>query len=295
MIGSYRLLENGNVVAESRNVITNDGARVILRYLAGQTPNIAGAIVVGTNPTTAARTDTELGFEFARGAVNFSTPDFLSETVMWKATLPTGISGSIRELGIYPTMTGPAEGYDSRLITGFESTYEPLTGGSIDITNVRVGSESYSVAPAANGNSTITLSATQGDFSGFGASDQFALAYFTNNAFAGTIRIRFLTDATNYYEYTLTAPTTIGYNVGKFLKSAATRTALGDWANITSIEFRVTALAGGAASVTLDGFRINDKDLYVDYALVSRSVLTTPYVKVLNQELDVEYSIGFDL
>jgi hypothetical protein len=54
----------------------------------------------------------------------------------------------------------------------------------------------------------------------------------------------------------------------------------------------IKSKSSGASNVLLDGLILNDDDRYnTQYGLISRSVLSTPIVKVLGTEMDIEYKI----
>jgi hypothetical protein len=294
MRGLYRVFSDGKLITEVPNMITEQGRVVVLRYLSGQVGRIGGAVAVGASQTLPARTDTKLYFEYGRGAVDLVAPDFLTNRVIFKAPMPLALSGTIYELGLYPYLAAPLSDFSDMVVTGFDPNVELLSGGTLNSSNYRVGAESYQLAPAANGNSTATLTVNTG-FGGYSPEDLFTLAYFINDANTSSIRVRMLTDATNYYSYTFNTPTAPGYYTHDFAKSAFTRTGTADWSNITSVQFTVNAGAGGATAVQFDGLRINDTTPYVDYALVSRAVLGAPLYKLPNQQMDIEYVLEFGI
>lgn len=295
MRGYYNIYSNGELVNHTPNIITDEGRRLILKYLAGNIATLAGAISVGTSGVAPVRSNTKLGFEFSRAVVDVSSPDFVAGRVIYKGTLPTSIGGKIYELGMYPSVDGPMTEFNSRLITGFDAGVEPLTGGLISLTNYRIGAESYAVTAVASGTSTASLTSTRGDFSGFGDDDSFSLSYFINDANTSSIRVRMMTDAVNYYDSVVIPSSVSGYYTAEFLKSAFVATGTPNWNSISAVQFIVTAKAGGSTTVQLDGFRVNDNTIYSDYALLSRGVLQTPETKALGQQLDIEYVLEFNI
>lgn len=295
MKGRYRVFKNGLLVAEQDNLITTSGRTIILRYLAGNIGSFAGALAAGTSATAANLADTKLGFEFMRGEINVSAPLVASNTVVFKASMPLNSSGKVYELGLYPYITQSNAEYAGSLFIGFDPVTETLSGGGVNTTNYRIGAESYSLTAPLSSTATAVSSLIRGNFGAYGPTDTFSLAYFLNDANTASIRVRLLVDSGNYYTYTITTGSTAGYFVSDFAKSAFTATGAPAWDNISSAEFMITARAAGATTVQLDGMRVNDVDVYPEYALVSRTVLATPITKATGEQMDMEYSIGFNI
>lgn len=295
MRGVYRIYRDGELVAESENLITDEGRKIVLRYLAGNIGSYADVLAVGTQNVLPTSADKRLGFEFARTNVELRIPNFADNSVTFKGSLAAQDAGSVYEVGLFPLATGNNTNSASRLITGFEPTTEPLSGGVTNTTNVRLGRESYSLNPAANGNATAVLSSLRTDFSGYGDDDSFSLAFFINDANTSSIRIRLLSDAGNYFEHSISGfGTNPIYLVREMRLGDFTVTGSPDWANITEAHF--TVFAGAAAtSVQLDGFRVNDTDIYPEYGLVSRTALASPVIKEPGQQLDIEYTLEFNI
>jgi len=295
MKGTYRVYKGGLLVAEQDNLITNLGRTIILRYLAGNIGSFAGAIAAGAQHKAAVVTDTKLGFEFMRGAITVSAPMVQSNTVVYKASMPLNSAGRVYELGLYPHLTQTNAEYAGNLFIGFDPATESLTGGGANTTNYRTGAESYAVGAAAGASTTAAATAIRGNFGVYDPTDTFSLGYFLNDANTASIAVRLLVDSSNYFTYTVTTGTATGYFVADFDKSSFVWTGLPSWDNVTRAEFVVTARAGGATSVNLDGMRINDTDVYPEYALVSRTVLATPVTKASGEQMDIEYTLGFNL
>lgn len=295
MSGLYRVYKNGILVSEAPNIITTRGKGLILRYLAGNIGIFAGAIAAGSGATAATLTDTKLEFEFARGAVNLAAANVPAGTVVFKASIPMDTSGIIYEMGLYPFIRQTETEYAGQVFVGFDSTLEELSGGGANTVNYRIGSDSYSVTAAASASTTATAAATRGNFGGYSGDDSFSLAYFINDANTASIRVRLYVDATNYFTYTVTPATTVGYKVTDWNKSAFVATGTPLWDNINYADFTITAGAAGATTVQLDGLRVNDSDLYPDYALVSRAILPAPINKLPGEQMDIEYVLEVPL
>ena len=289
MIGTYTFLQDGEVIARATNLITTEGKKQILRYLAGQTSALGEVIAVGMGATTPALADSRLTFELGRATVAVTSVDLTTQRVIFKGTLPQALVGKIYEIGLF---SSDAVG-DSRLLTTFDSSVESWTGATFNATNARLGADALRLAPATSATAVATLNNLFLDLSNDSNTDKFNLAFFNLNANAASIRIRFRAeDTTSYYEYVLTNPST-GYNVVNFTKSNLTKTGtLVDYSSIRSIEFAVVAGAGGAAQVDFDGLRLEDEDnVATNQILISRSLLGTPVTKSSLAPMDVEYAL----
>lgn len=293
--GVYRVYKSGDLVVECPNIVTTAGKGLILRYLAGNVGVFAGAVAVGSGTTAAALGDRKLEFEYARGPVTLSAADVPSSIIVFKSSIPLETSGRIHELGMYPFLRHTDTEYAGQVFVGFDSTLEELSGGTPNTVNYRVGSDSYQVTAAASASTTAVAAATRGNFGGYSGADTFSLAYFINDANTASILVRLYVDATNYFSYTITPGTLTGYRVTDWNKSAFVATGAPIWDNINYADFTVTAGAAGATTVQLDGLRINDADVYPDYALVSRAVLAAPLTKLAGEQMDVEYVLEVPL
>lgn len=289
MIGYYNIYLDGKLVDVAMNNITDGGRRVLLRYLTGQVGRFVGAIAVGTSSVPSTRYDSKLGFEFGRAAVNLSTPDFINGKLIFKSTIDPALSGYIYEIGLYPFLQEPSSNYNSRLLTGFESSLETITGATPATNNFRIGQDSSQVTTTASATSTIVLPGTPRDFSGFGMNDTFTLAYFINDTNVASIKINMVTTPGNYFQYTLTPGAVAGYYATDIIKNNFVSVGQSNWADINSMEFQVVSKSTGTSVVQLDGFRINDNNDYPDYALISRAVVPVPRYKAPGQQLDIEY------
>lgn len=294
MYGIYRIFKNGELIAEQPNLITTRGKNIILRYLAGNLSAWAGGIGVGSGAAAPALTDNKLQFEFHRLSVEVRAADTNSSSIIIKSSVPQNLVGVVHELGLYPFAQPGGTNAPGHLILDFNPNYIELMGGSLS-TNTRVGGASYRVSSAAGTTTTVTAPHIRSDFSGYGDQDTFTLAGFTNDVNAVSLRTRMKVDDANYFEYTASVAPRVEYQTMDWQKSQFVATGSPTWENVASVDFALTAAAGGASSMDLDGFRINDTDIYPDFALVSRATLTTPIEKMQGESMDIEYKIGFNI
>lgn len=279
-------------------MITTGGKLHIKRALAGYVPAVAQSIAYGIGTKALAVGDTRLQFEVGRADVISTTLDLVNNRIIYKATIPSDVDALISELAIFSAPADAVAGeFASRLISTFDSDTEDWTdsGGTASVfstTTSRIGSDSLRQTPAASGSRTDYLNQIALDLSGYSNSDLFIFAFNVGNAFTSSLRFRFLTDASNYYDFTFGAQTT-GYKFLELAKSAATATGAPDWSAITAIQVTTNSTAGGASQVDFDGIRIEDVDtINPEYVMVSRSLQAPTFVKEEGKTEDVEFSLG---
>lgn len=273
-------------------MITAQGRRFIKRYLAGQAGSIVGAISVGIGDTAATLNDARLQFEFARVPVLVTGYDFASDELIFKGTLGESVAGEIREVGIWTAESNGAPGsQQSFIITSFDADDETWDIETFDTVGARVGPNCLKHTPATSATSASVLTGISLDLEDYSSQDTFILAYNPENANTANVKIRFRTDASNYYEFTITSPTS-GYKFHTFVKGSATVVGTPDWGNISEVEVRTTATGGGSASVKYDGLRVEDADTVApEYGLVARFVPVSPITKTDGLIQDVEYAL----
>lgn len=283
-------------------MITTDGKQHIRRYLGGFVPVLARSIAFGIGNTAETLTNESLQIETGRADIILSTYDFVSDTIVYKATVPASWVGKIYEVALYSQDADPGVlGYGSRMITTFDSDTELwLTGGvaaTYSTVNTRVGLNSVSHTPALSATTTSNLDNLGLDFSGNSGVDEFIFALNVGNANTQQVVFRFYTDASNYYTYTVTTPVqTAGYKIINLTKASAVATGAPNWASITSIQVATTSKAAGASAVDLEAIRIEDRDsTNPDYVLISRKVLTLPFTKIAGITMDIEFSLDVTL
>lgn len=277
-------------------MITAKGKTFIKNYLAGQAGNVVGAISVGCGGTAVTLNDVRLQFEFARVPVSITTYDFSTDSLVFKASLDETTSGKIYEVGIWTAEVNSAAGNQaSRIVTTFDLANEVWTNGTPESTIARIGVDSLKHTPALSTTVSSVLSGLSLDFSGSSSADTFVVAYNVDNAFCANMKIKFLTDSSNYYQFQITSPS-VGYSFASFAKGTATVVGTPDWSNITQVEVDTTATSGGSASVEWDGIRIEDVDTIApEYGLVARFVPASPVLKTDGLIQDVEYTLAVSL
>jgi hypothetical protein len=136
------------------------------------------------------------------------------------------------------------------------------------------------------------------DFSGYSVNDSITFAYNKPEADVLSIKIRFYSEATKYYEVTITPQTGLGYKiVPDILMSTVFAGAVNspDKTNINKIGIVITPTSSNVTSIGADGLRINDEDTFDPiFGIISRSTLATPLVKIKGRPIDVEYILDLD-
>ena len=125
LFGEYTVYQDGEEVCKSKNLITKFGKRYLTQYLAGQSNTNLRDIAIGIGSTEASINDTQLGFEFYRSPVTMSSIDIQTSSstglstygVVYKTTVPVDVSGVIKELGLFPTVSLSSTDYASNSIS----------------------------------------------------------------------------------------------------------------------------------------------------------------------------------
>lgn len=278
-------------------MITTLGKNHIKRYLSRDVATIGGAISCGIGTAAESADDTSMHFEIARVDVHLTAYDFVSDRLIFKASLPVGMAGSIHEVALWSLSSDATAGnYGSKALSLFEPAegWAGTFGGGAF--GGRYGTDSLALTAAANTTSTDTREQFVIDLSGYSSADTFKLAYETTTAFSSSVFVRFLNDTSNYYQFSHSPGGVPGYHIASWTKSSATVTGSPSWSNINAIVVGTTAAAGGVSTVYLDALRIEDVDPFnTEYVMVSRNVLTAPITKLASKTLDIEYSMVINI
>ncbi len=304
--GIYIYYENGQEIYRSENVITKYGKRFLTNFLAGRDSFSSKSMAFGIDSTAAQDTNTRLGFEFYRTPVLFGSTDIqtlndaTTYSIVYKATIPQDVAGYITEVGLYPEYKESLSSYDSKFIADFDNQLDWTNAPSITTTNARVGQ--YLLNMSSNGTSAkeYKTNVQAIDLSGYSVNDTLKLAYVKNDANLQNIIIKFYSSSVDYYSVTVTPASGTGYKISSditlnnLFSNASTLNV--DPSNINQIGITITPVSGQSTSTGLDALRINDEDTFdPNFGLISRSILSTPLVKLAGRQVDVEYrlDLGF--
>lgn len=291
-------------------MITKFGKRFITSYLASGLNFNQKDIAIGIGSQAPTLNDSDMQFEFYRSGVFLGSTDIQTNTatgvttysVVYKTTLPTDVEGVISEIGIFPTGFAQNTDYSSKYISSFEDTisWKDSNGDqpvSVSTPTPRIGSSYFSITAPSNQSKSYSLD-TVFDLSGYGVEDSLTLAFYQTDLNLDYVYARFYSSPTNYKEVRFPSHATIGHKISLPIKlsslfnSSFSSAGATDFSKITTIEVGAKSKSSGSANVLLDGLRLNDEDRYnSQYGLISRSVLSTPLVKTLGVEMDIEYKI----
>lgn len=304
--GTYIYYENGQEIYRSENVITKYGKRFLTSFLAGRDSFSSKSMAFGIGSTAALDTDTRLGFEFYRAPVLFGSTDIqtvndtTTYSVVYKSTIPQDVAGYITEVGLYPEYKESLSSYDGKFIADFDNQLDWTNTPLITTANARVGQYLLNMSSNATSAKEYKTNVQAIDLSGYSVNDTLKLAYVKNDANLQNIIIKFYSSALDYYSVTVTPASGTGYKMSSditlnnLFSNASTLNV--DPSNINQIGITITPTSGQSTSVGLDALRINDEDTFdPNFGLISRSVLSTPLVKLAGRQVDVEYrlDLGF--
>lgn len=304
--GTYIYYENGKEIYRSSNVITKYGKRFLTNFIAGTDSFSSKSMAFGVDSTAATENDTRLGFEFYRTPVLFGSTDIQTSnditnySVVYKATIPQDVAGYITEVGLYPEFRESLSSFDSKFLVDFESQLEWTNTPLITLDEARIGQ--YLLKMSSNGTSAkeYKTNIQTLDLSGYSVNDTLRLAFIKYDANLQNIIIKFYSSDLDFYSVTVSPASGTGYKLSSGITlnnlfSNASTTNV-DPTNINKIGITITPTSGQSTSVGLDGLRVNDEDTFSpNFGLISRSILTTPLVKLAGRQVDVEYrlDLGF--
>lgn len=257
-----------------------------MRYLAGYVPQIADTVSVGIGSTLESATDRSLDFEIIAVPIKQVGIDLTARKVVFKVTLPQGVSGYIREIALWADRQMRL-GSQSMLTLADEDT-EIWTGGTWG-TGSRVNESTRVLSPAASQKASATLYGFSRNLQQLGALDNFAAA-FTVGANVASVELEFGLDDANYFRTTINAPLA-GDKIHRVMKKDFVKTGTLDWSQVTQFRVSATATAAGAGEVKFDALRVDSADTDNAAVMVARKVLGAAYAKDLNEPLDIEYPL----
>jgi hypothetical protein len=292
-------------------MITKFGKRFITSYLANGLNFNQKDIAIGIGSQAPTLNDSDLQFEFYRSGVFLGSSDIQTNTatgvttysVVYKTTLPTDVEGIISEIGIFPTTSSGSTDYSSQYISSFEDStqWKDSSGNqppTVSTPTPRIGSSYFSITATAGQSKSYSLD-TVFNLSGYGVDDSMTIAFYQTDLNLDYVYVRFYSSPTNYKEIRFPGYSSVGQKISlpakmsSLFNSTFSSAGATDFSAITTIEVGAKAKSSGATNVLLDGLRINDDDRYnSQYGLISRSILTSPIVKKLGVEMDIEYKIN---
>lgn len=282
--GRYILRQDGLVIAESENLLTNNARIAILNNLAGTMGAWASMIAVGAIDAVPAVEDNTLAFEIGRGPVTVRAADIDNNSVLVKATIPKMVEGEIYELGTYSSINQTGDS-NSLLLTDFDIEPDDPTG--VSLVPLRIGPVGTEISVVASSTRAVTFSGLTIDISAMSDVDTMVLAGSASGM--STVEIRLVNSSGNYLSHSFTPSTR--YNAERWSIANFVKVGTGTIQEpFTAIEVLATAGVDGG-TLWLDGLRVDEVGTFSEQMLVSRSVISPPIRKGTSSEIEIEYSI----
>ena len=290
--GTYVFKQLGKEIGRSNNIITNNGKKVILQYLAGTRNNWAADLAIGAIPTTPTANDVELNFETLRVPVNMKT--FIYETstnpnlIVVRGTIPANVYANIYEIGLYAdTQVSNVSLRDNRILVEFSDLNNWITNSGV--VNVIPYVPQAEFSPRIGGNSVELISNTvysnsSYSFSLQGYSSIDTLQILAYNTVAGTLTITMSDTEGGNTSFSYVLNDNSDYQVLS-VPFNPTDTYLG---TINTVTFSTDS----TAVITIDTVKASTTaELTNNDYVISKSVLETPIAKIYGVPLDIEYYV----
>lgn len=286
--GTYIYYQDGKEIARSSNIITKFGKRFLTNTIAGNVSNLKKDIAVGIDYTTATENDTRLGFEFYRIPVFFGSSDIQTVegastySVIFKTSIPQDVEGHINEIGLYPSTRSSINNFDSKFLTDFSNyldwTDEDLFKADYSTSNPRIGNNLIVMQSDGSASNEYFYNISPIDLSGYSVDDTLRLAYNKLDAGLSSIKIKFYSSDTQYFQYQISAPSSLGNTITSDIPMslifAGASNPAPDKSSINKIGITITPSGSATTYVGFDGLRINDEDTFDPFfGLISRSVV----------------------
>jgi hypothetical protein len=229
--GTYVFKQDGKEIGRSENLITTNGRKVILQYLAGTRPDWAADMCFGAIDTAPTASDIELNFETARVPVSLKTYKSATNSnpdlIIVRGTLPASLYANIYEVGLYPeSRITDVANRNNRIITDFSDLSNWVASvsdqsqtitdqGTVSITGYAAQG---SASPRIGGFSVDLAQNTsyQNNTFGFnllGYSDLDTLKILAYNTAAGILTVTLKDVQNNSYVFTYTLSDNTGYQI----------------------------------------------------------------------------------
>lgn len=290
-------------------MITLYGKRYLANFIAGNISKFSKDLAVGIDNTAVSQTDTRLGFEFYKIPVEFGGTDIYSDNngvkyfVIYTAYLPEDLSGTIKEIGLYPSQKASRNSFDSRFISDFSDPFSWIDSSDfnpeIDLTGTLIGDNSLTMQSGIGVDNEYISTIIETDFSGYSVNDTIRLSYYKKDNNLSKIKIRFYSSDTAYYEVEILDNAGTGNKISSDILIstllAGANSANPDISKINKIGIVLVPKTSLQTFVNMDGLRINDEDSYDPaYGIISRTVLSTPLVKEAGRQVTLEYRMELD-
>ena len=129
------------------NVTINSATSSQFTVVNGATGTAVSGSTSGRSYKLATENDTRLGFEFYRMPVTLASSDITtalnssSYAVVFKATVPQDVAGTISEVGLYPSNRISVINYDSKFLADFYDALDWIDGSGYNAASSPTGSK----------------------------------------------------------------------------------------------------------------------------------------------------------
>lgn len=323
MYGTYKIYENGNLIAEQSNKLTVLGRANAIKCMLGLSQSFANSLGIGISDVANSTTEnylsrTDLDFSVGRYPVlaqSLGNVDGDTDNLIYSARITDTSRYYITEIGLFSDIVNEPATVDELSLFNFESK-DPLkeTVSSVDyyLDDTDIAYTSYARATFYStiasppdfriGSNCVKLlgsSVTPSpsvfyddsalDLSYINAYDEIILTAKSSIASKKVVISFFDGTTTASADYSLDG---VNYTILSKKRSDFTNHTTIDWSNIT----KITLTGSGASSlgngnyILLDGLKIRPyKSTSALDGLVSRAVLATPIEKQNGSVIDVQY------
>lgn len=307
--GKYIVRSGNEILAEKENMITSNGIIAINSYLTDQIADWAGSIGYGcaSAPATTALT-TSLGYELGKATVFSKYYSPTASQLVVKASIDNSFSGSIFELGVFPTNLVSAN-KDAFSFSNFDETGSSATNASsswlqgsshLDSnTSASLSNKSLASASSVSVNTSSILSIFNfvKDLSDYTSSDYLHLLYYVSGALATapnspSVTFTFYDSASQIWSSNSASLdiSSAGYKTASISMATATQYWNGVTQNITA-SFANSATSSNKL-IVFDALRFRDGSTNkpIENTLVSRTTYSNPiFTTTYGQPIQIEY------
>lgn len=287
-------------------MITLYGKRYLTNFISGNINNSSKDLAIGIDGTVANQTNTRLGFEFYKIPVEFGGTDIYTDSngikyfVIYTAYLPEDVSGTIKEIGLYPSQKRSKNNFDSKFLSDFSDPFVWTDLNEFnperDSTGTLIGEDCLTMQSGVGVDNEYLSTISETDFSGYSVNDTIKLSYYKKDNNLSKIKIRFYSSDTAYYEVEIEDNSGTGNRLSSDILIstllAGANSANPDISKINKIGIVLVPKTSLQTFVNMDGLRINDEDSFdPNYGLIARTVLSTPLIKESGRSVTLEYRV----
>lgn len=255
------------------------------RLFGGQVAAFATSMSIGVSNVAETVNDVVLGGEVANLPIDSRSASEFGYEAVYRTAFPAASAYAVYEVGLYnDTNERLTRSIDVASLEDVWANASVVTGpGRMRANVVRVNF-------SASGTTNAELLTLSEDLSAFVGTDLVTI-FFTGHTNLSSFRVRIGKDASNYYQFEVTAPVA-GYNIIRLPISSAVATGAPDWSTVTYLALRPSGSAAGAGTIDFDGIRFEQSVTNSGSILVAREVLASPVLLDQFIASNIEYAHG---